>query len=111
MLCHVDTVEAPSSYRDAHIAHVDKNEFNGFERVLHNHWPPGLSTSSLQCGRFCIRGRRREVLGCGGEESHAACMGGDLGCLGTAPQKLRWGNGPCIRPSNIWRSSVIGSVR
>ena len=32
-------------------------------------------------------------------------MGGD------GPQKnFRWEDGPCIRPPNIWRSSVIGSV-
>jgi len=24
-----------------------------------------------------------------------------------SPQHLRWGDGPCIRPPNIWRSTVI----
>ena len=27
------------------------------------------------------------------------------------PTNLRWGNGPCIRPPNILRSSVVGSAR
>ena len=35
--------------------------------------------------------------------------GGDLG--GTVPQSLRWGDGPCIRPPNILRSSVVGCAR
>jgi len=26
------------------------------------------------------------------------------------PPKFEVGDGPCIRPPNIWRSSVIGSV-
>jgi len=34
-------------------------------------------------------------------------MGGDLGGLGgRSPKNLRWEDGPCIRPSNILRSSV-----
>ena len=32
-------------------------------------------------------------------------------CLGTVPPNLRWGDGACISPSNILRSSVIGCVR
>jgi len=36
-------------------------------------------------------------------------MGGDLGRTGgTVPQNLRWGDGPCILPPNILRSTVIG---
>src|SRR6218665_3264207 len=27
------------------------------------------------------------------------------------PQSLRWGDGPCIRPPNILRSSVVGCAR
>jgi len=41
------------------------------------------------------------------------CMGGDLGGLGgmvPPKNKLRWGDGQCIRPPNIFRSSVIGCV-
>src|SRR6218665_3907000 len=35
--------------------------------------------------------------------------GGDLGGTGgTVPQNLRWGDGPCIGPPNILRSSVVG---
>ena len=39
-------------------------------------------------------------------------MGGDLRWIGgtVPPQKLRWGDGPCIRPPNISRSSVTGCV-
>src|SRR6218665_793468 len=39
--------------------------------------------------------------------------GGDLGRTGgMAPQKnLRWGDGPCIRPPNILRSSVVGCAK
>src|SRR6218665_370726 len=34
------------------------------------------------------------------------------GTGGTVPQKnLRWGDGPCIRPPNILRSSVVGCPR
>jgi len=33
-------------------------------------------------------------------------MGGDLG--GTVPLKCEVGDGPCIRPPNILRSTVIG---
>jgi len=29
---------------------------------------------------------------------------------GTFPKKIEVGDGPCIRPPNIWRSSVIGCV-
>ena len=40
-------------------------------------------------------------------------MGGDLaGPGGTgSPPKFEMGDGPCIRPPNIWRSSVIGCVQ
>jgi len=34
-------------------------------------------------------------------------MGGDLGGWGRSPPKFEVGDGPCIRPSNILRSSVI----
>src|SRR6218665_1673627 len=40
--------------------------------------------------------------------------GGDLGGTGgtVPPQKnLKWGDGPCIGPPNILRSSVVGWVR
>src|SRR6218665_2412733 len=38
--------------------------------------------------------------------------GGDLGGTGgTVPQNLRWGDGPCIGPPNILRSSVVGWAR
>src|SRR6218665_479848 len=30
---------------------------------------------------------------------------------GAVPQSLRWGDGPCIRPPNILRSSVVGCAR
>jgi len=33
------------------------------------------------------------------------------GDWGTVPQNLRWGDGPCIRPPNILRSSVVGCAR
>jgi len=37
------------------------------------------------------------------------CMGGDLQETdGRSLQNLRWGDGQCIRPPNIWRSSVMG---
>jgi len=36
-------------------------------------------------------------------------MGGDLGMLGDDPQKtFEVGDGPCIRPPNILRSTVMG---
>jgi len=39
-------------------------------------------------------------------------MDGDLGRLGDGPQKnLRLGDGPCIRPPNVLRSSVVGCAR
>jgi len=39
-------------------------------------------------------------------------MGGDLGRTGgTVPQKFEVGDGSCICPPNISRSSVIGWVR
>jgi len=38
----------------------------------------------------------------------ASNMGGDLG--GTVPPKFEMGDGPCFRPSNISRNSVIGCV-
>ena len=37
-------------------------------------------------------------------------MGGDLGGLGAVLPKFEVGDGPCIRPSNISWSSVIGCV-
>src|SRR6218665_580078 len=38
--------------------------------------------------------------------------GGDLGGTGgRSPQNLRWGDGPCIGPPNILRSSVVGWAR
>src|SRR6218665_991405 len=38
-----------------------------------------------------------------------ALRGGDLGDWGTVPQKkFEVGDGPCIRPPNILRSSVVG---
>src|SRR6218665_47525 len=38
--------------------------------------------------------------------------GGDLGGLGgRSLQSLRWVDGPCIRPPNILRSSVVGCAR
>ena len=37
--------------------------------------------------------------------------GGDLGGLGDGPPKICGGGGPCIRPPNILRSSVVGCVR
>jgi len=38
--------------------------------------------------------------------------GGDLGRTGgTVPPNLRWGDGPCIGPPNILRSSVVGWAR
>src|SRR6218665_1768041 len=42
-----------------------------------------------------------------------APRGGDLGGTGgTVPQNLRWGgDGPCIGPPNILRSSVVGWAR
>jgi len=40
-----------------------------------------------------------------------ARMGGDLGGVrGTVPTKFEVGDGPCIRPPNISKSSVIGCV-
>jgi len=33
------------------------------------------------------------------------------GLGGRSPQSLRWGDGPCIRPPNILRSSVVGCAR
>ena len=33
------------------------------------------------------------------------------GTGGTAPKKFEVGDGPCIRPPNIFRSSVVGCVR
>ena len=39
------------------------------------------------------------------------CMGGDLGRLGDGPLKFEVGDGPCIRPPNILRSSVVGCAR
>src|SRR6218665_3474123 len=39
-------------------------------------------------------------------------MGGDLGETGgTVPPKFEFGGGPCIRPPNILRSSVVGCAR
>ena len=37
--------------------------------------------------------------------------GGDLGRLGEGPAKFEVGDGPCIRPPNILRSSVVGCGR
>ena len=32
-------------------------------------------------------------------------MGGDLGGTEwTVPQGMRWGDGPCLRPPNIWET-------
>src|SRR6218665_2476059 len=41
------------------------------------------------------------------------CRGGDLGGQGgrSPPKNLRWGDGPCIGPPNILRSSVVGWAR
>jgi|SRR6218665_478599 len=37
---------------------------------------------------------------------YSATMGEDLGGTeGTVPKNLRWEDGPCIRPPNIWRSN------
>src|SRR6218665_546431 len=41
----------------------------------------------------------------------ASFRGGNLGGWGTVPPKFEVGDGPCIRPSNILRSSVVGCVR
>ena len=43
---------------------------------------------------------------------YVASMGGDFNRgTGDGPsQNLRWGDGPCIRPPDILRSSVIGCV-
>ena len=37
--------------------------------------------------------------------------GGNLGGLGDGPPKFEVGDGPCIRPPNILRSSVVGCAR
>ena len=45
-------------------------------------------------------------------KSHAdelvAVRGGNLGGLGDGSPKFEVGDGPCIRPPNILRSSVVG---
>ena len=36
-------------------------------------------------------------------------LGGDLGGTGGTPPKFEVGDGPCIRPPNILRSTIMGS--
>ena|SRR6218665_1721963 len=60
----------------------------------------GLAVYHVPCSR--------RVAGSSLPQAHGRRLGGTGG---TVPQNLRWGtDGPCIRPSNILRSSVIGCV-
>src|SRR6218665_3448506 len=77
---------------------------NNFDPPISSLNPPPKEKCRPPTSFWTIR-----TLSKGRYKLYFSSRGGNLGETGgRSPQSLRWGDGPCIRPPNILRSSVVG---